>query len=132
MLYEVITNISLETFIYKPQGDLDSLKIEISKAHAQIRENPIDLKLLLTTLMSDPAFNAALNGKIDFNSLADVIPMDSMQLKGIVQGNLALQGTMSAVEAQDFNRINSVGNFTFSNISIQTPKLKEKVSYNFV
>jgi len=124
---EKVSNISLETSINKPQGDLDSLRIDISKAHAQIRENPIDLKLLLTTPMSDPAFNAALSGKIDFNSLADVIPMDSIQLKGIVQGNLSLAGTMSAVEAQDFNRINSSGNFTFSNISIQTPQLKEKI-----
>lgn len=126
-LPEKISNIALETTITKPQGDLDSLRIQISKAHAQIRNNPVDLKLLLTTPMSDPAFDASLSGKIDFNSLANVIPMDSIQLTGIIQGNIELNGTLSAVEAQDFNRINSNGLFTFNNVRIKTPQLKKTV-----
>lgn len=122
-LPEKIDNISLETAITKPQGDLDLLKIEVSKAHAQIRQNPIDMQLLLTTPMSDMAFDVALNGKIDFGGLKDVLPMDSIDLSGILAGNLSLRGTMSAVEAEDFTKINSNGNFTFSNIRVQTPQI---------
>jgi hypothetical protein len=129
-LPEKISNIALETSISKPQGDLDSLKIQIPKAHAQIGENPLDLKLLLTTPMSDPAFDASLNGKIDFNSLSNVIPMDSIRLSGILRGNISLKGTMSAIEAQDFNHINSNGLFTFSDVSIQTPQLRKTVELN--
>ena len=122
-LPEKISGIALETSITKPQGDLDLLKVEISKAHAEIRQNPIDMHLLLTTPMSDMAFDAALNGKIDFGTLAGAIPMDSIDLSGVLAGNLSLKGTMSAVEAEDFTKITSNGNFTFSNIHVQTPQI---------
>ncbi|WP_163714422.1 AsmA family protein [Mangrovibacterium lignilyticum] len=122
-LPEKISNIALETAITKPQGDLDLLKVEVSKAHAQVRENPVDMTLLLTTPMSDLTFDASLKGKIDFNSLAGAIPMDSIDLKGILAGSLSLKGTMSAVEAEDYTKINSNGNFTFNNIRVQTPQI---------
>ena len=124
-LPEKISNISLETSITKPQGDLDLLKVEVSGAHAQIRQNPIDMSLLLTHPISDPAFDASLKGKIDFAGLADALPMDSIELRGIVEGSLSLKGTMSAVEAQDFNRISSTGNFTASNIRVKTPQITQ-------
>lgn len=122
-LPEKINNISLDAAISKPQGDLDSLTVDISKAHFEIRQNPVDLHLVLTSPMSDPAFDAAASGTIDFASLANAIPMDSVELKGILEGSLSVKGTMSAVEAQDFNRISSTGNFNFKNIRVKTPQI---------
>ncbi|PTN08006.1 AsmA-like C-terminal region-containing protein [Mangrovibacterium marinum] len=127
---EKVSQIALESSISKPQGELDLLQIEISQAHAQIRNNPVDLKLLLTQPMSDPAFDASLNGKIDFTSLGKVIPMDSIRLSGVVQGNVRLKGTLSAVEAQDFSRINSNGTFTLDKVHIETPQLSQTVELN--
>ncbi|WP_372771977.1 AsmA-like C-terminal region-containing protein [Mangrovibacterium sp.] len=127
---EKVSNISLEAAITKPQGDLDQLKVEVSQAHAQIRQNPLDLKLLLSNLMTDPVFDASVIGKINFDNLTDAIPMEKMELTGTIDGSLNLKGTMSAVEAQDFSRISSNGNFVFSKIRVQTPQITKPFELN--
>ncbi|MFV0377310.1 MAG: AsmA-like C-terminal region-containing protein [Mangrovibacterium sp.] len=129
-LPEKINNISLDAAVSKPQGDLNALKVDVSKAHIEIRQNPVDMRLLLTTPMSDPTFDAAASGTIDFASLANAIPMDSVELKGIVEGSLRIAGTMSAVEAQDFTRINSSGNFNFKGIRVKTPQITKAFELN--
>ncbi len=124
---EKVEKIALDGRISKPQGDLDLLEINVSEAHAQIRKNPLDMSLTLTHPMTDPIFDAAFSGKIDFNRLADVIPMDSIDLQGIVDGQMSIKGKMSAVDAQDYSQIASSGNFNFSNFKIKTPQITRPV-----
>ncbi|WP_423127874.1 AsmA family protein [Gaoshiqia sp. Z1-71] len=124
---EKIEQISLESSISKPQGDLDLLSIHVSEAQAKIRENPVNMKLTLTHPMTDPEFDASFNGKIDFTRLADVIPMDSVELKGFMDGQLAVKGKMSAIEKQDYTQISSNGVFNFRDFLINTPQLTRPV-----
>ncbi|MGQ7870346.1 AsmA family protein [Sunxiuqinia sp. sy24] len=124
---EKIEQISMDGQISKPQGDFDLLTVKISKAHAQIRENPIDARLTITTPMSDPQFDAYFNGKIDFTRLAEIIPMDSLELKGFMDGNLAIKGRMSAIEKEDYQKISSSGAVNFKDFSIKTPQINQTV-----
>jgi len=124
---EKIEQISLDGQITKPQGDFDLLTVDVSNAHLQIRENPVDARLTLTHPMSDPQFDAYFNGKIDFTRLSDVIPMDSIELQGFVDGNLSVKGRMSAIEKEDYEKIASSGAFNFSNFKIKTPQITQAV-----
>lgn len=124
---EKIEQISMDGHISKPQGDFDLLTVNVSKAHAQIRENPIDARLTITTPMSDPQFDAYFNGKIDFTRLAEIFPMDSMELKGFMDGNLAVKGRMSAIEKEDYQKISSSGAVNFKDFSIKTPQINQTV-----
>ena len=124
-LPEKIENINLETSISKEQGELDLLEVLVSKAEARIRENPVNMNLHLTNLMSDLAFNGNFSGKINFDNLSNAIPMDSLELKGILDGNMKLSGTMSAIDEQDFERVKSSGAFKFANVSVLTPQISK-------
>ncbi len=127
---EKVEKISLESSISKPQGDLDLLTMNVSQAHAQIRENPIDLTLNLSHPVTDPEFDASVNGKIDFTKLAGVIPMDSIELRGFIDGQVNVKGKMSAVEKQDFTKISSTGAINLSNFYIKTPQITRPVEIN--
>ncbi|MGQ8338772.1 hypothetical protein ACUNWD_19595 [Sunxiuqinia sp. A32] len=127
-LPEKIQQINLETTIDKPQGDLNLLTVLIENAHAQIRDNPVSMNLSLKNLIEDAAFDGNFNGKINFNNLSNAIPMDSIELKGVMEGKLALKGKMSAVEKNDFAQIASSGNFNFSNFSVLTPQISQPVA----
>ena len=124
---EKIEKISLNGKISKAQGDFDLLVINISDAQAQIRQNPVNMSLNLTHPMTDPEFDASFNGKIDFTRLADVIPMDSIDLRGLIDGQMSLKGKMSAVEKQDFTQISSSGVFNFKDFFINTPQITQPV-----
>ena len=120
---EKVEQISLESTVNKPQGDMDLMIVKVSEAHAQIRNNPVDMKLILTHPATDPEFDASFTGKIDFTQLAGVLPMDSIQMKGFMDGKLALKGRMSAIEKQDFSKVSSSGAFNFRGFMIQTPQI---------
>lgn len=124
---EKIDNINLAANIYQPQGDLNKLVVNVSKAHAGVKSNPIDAQLLLKTPLSDMFFDAKMNAKINFATLKEAIPMDSVDLKGQMEGNIALSGTMSAVEKEDYNKINANGTINFNNFTFQSPDFTKPI-----
>lgn len=124
---EKIEQISLESQITKPQGDLDSLVINIPNAYARIENNPVNFRLNLIHPVSDPEFDAGFDGKIDFTKLSNVIAMDSLEMKGMLEGKLAVKGKMSAIDQQNYNEVNSNGTFSFNNFSIKTPSITRPV-----
>ncbi len=127
-LSEKIENINLETKVSKPQGNLNLLVVDVEKAQAQIRENPVMLQLNLSEVMVDPKFDGTFKGTINFNNLSNAIPMDSIELKGMLDGELAMNGSMSAIEKQDFSKVSSSGLFNFSNFSVLTPQITKPLA----
>lgn len=126
---EKIEEITLEGQITKPQGDLDLLTVRIPDAHARIQNNPVHFKLYLAHPVTDPEFDVNFNGKVDFTRLSRVIALDkdSLDMKGTLEGQLAIQGKMSAIDQQNYNEVFSSGAFNFSHFSIKTPKITRAV-----
>ncbi|WP_163325980.1 AsmA family protein [Draconibacterium mangrovi] len=124
---EEIKNIRAEMLIGKPQGDLDLLKIDINKAHAEIRNNPIDLTLKISNPVSDPLFDGAFVGKLNLDHLKDALPMDSVNISGIIDANLFANGRYSDVEAEAYDKIKSDGVVLFSNFVYDSPDLTQQV-----
>ena len=124
---EKIEEISLEGQISKPQGDFDQLAVDISEAHARIRDNPVNFKLNLIHPISDLEFDGNFDGRIDFTSLSSVIAMDSLDMKGMLEGQMAVKGKMSAIDQQNYNEVSSNGTFYFNNFSVKTPAITRPV-----
>ena len=124
---EEIKNMSAEMLIGKPQGDLDLLKININKAHAEIRNNPVDLTLKISNLVSDPLFDGAFVGKVNLDHLKDALPMDSVNISGIIDANLFAQGRYSDVETEAYDKIKSDGVVLLSNFVYASPDLTQQV-----
>lgn len=124
---EKVEKINLAVNINQPQGILDSLTVAVSKAHAEIRNNPIDAKLFLQTPMSDMAFDAQMSANVNFATLKDAIPMDSVNLEGSLNGNVALKGTMSAVEQEAYDKIIANGSVTFQNFIFKSPAFTKAI-----
>ncbi|WP_319227134.1 AsmA family protein [Draconibacterium orientale] len=124
---EEIKNMSAEMLIGKPQGDFDLLKININKAHAEIRNNPVDLTLKISNLVSDPLFDGAFVGKVNLDHLKDALPMDSVNISGIIDANLFAQGRYSDVETEAYDKIKSDGVVLLSNFVYESPDLTQQV-----
>ena len=124
---EQIKNISAEMLIEKPQGDLDLLKININKAHAEIQNNPVDLTLKISSPVSDPLFDGAFVGKVNLDHLKDALPMDSVNVSGIIDANLFVNGRYSDVEAEAYDKIKSDGIVQLTNLVYASPDLTQQV-----
>ena len=126
-LPESVQDIQVLARITKPEGGLNLLKVEVEKAHASIRNNPVDLKLLVTEPMTDPNIDASFSGTIDFASLKQAIPIDSLDITGVLKAKMQMAGRMSSIEKQEYEKFQSNGEATVQNFRIKSNMLTKPV-----
>ncbi len=127
-LPEEIKNIKADISVQKPQGDLDLTEIYIKNAHAQVKNNPVDLSLTLKSPVSDLYFDGAFIGKINFDQLKDALPLDSVNISGTIDANLFVKGNYSSVEKEQYDKIKSDGIILLDNFIYDSSELTQKIS----
>jgi hypothetical protein len=121
-----IKNINADMSVNKPQGSLNLTTVQVKKAHAEISNNPIDFNLQISNLMEDMLFSGKLMGKVNFDRLKSVLPMDSIAVSGLMDINIGMSGNMSAIENKNYGLLKTDGilsltNFSFSNNQLSMP-----------
>lgn len=126
-LPEEIKNIKAGISVQKPEGDLDLTEVLIKNAHAELKNNPVDLTLKLNHLVSDPYFDGAFVGKINFDHLKDALPMDSVNISGTIDANLFVKGNYSSIEKEQYDQIKSDGIVLLDNFLYDSPNFTQKI-----
>ncbi len=123
---EEIKNISADLTVNKPQGSFNKTTVSISDAHFEIRNNPMDLNLQLSNLLEDLRFDGKVAGRLNFDHLKGAIPLDSLDIAGLLDVNLAMRGNYSAIGNKKYELIHTDGaivlnNFVFNNKNFTQP-----------
>lgn len=126
-LPEEVKNITADVRLIQPQGVLDKMEFRIAKAHAEIKNNPVDLSLQVNDLFGDPVFDAGLTGKINFSEIKDALPLDSVNVAGTVDANFSVKARLSDVMNENYTQIKSEGVVLLSGFSYTDPKLTQPV-----
>lgn len=124
---EEIRNISGNLAVIKPQGDFNLTKINISNAHFEIRNNPMDMNLQLSNLMEDLRFDGNVAGRLDFDHLKGALPLDSLDMAGMLDINLGLKGNYSAIENKTYERLHADGLVSLQNFTYRSKDLTQPV-----
>lgn len=126
-LPEEIKNISASVSLSKPQGELDFTVVNIKKAHAEVKNSPVDLSLELKNLISDLSFDGQFIGKVNFDELKDALPLDSVNIAGIIDANLKVKGNYSAIENEQYDKIQSDGTVLLSRFVYESPSFTQRI-----
>ncbi len=126
-LPDKIKNIKADVAILKPQGVLNLTGIEVKNAHAEVKNSPVDFVLKMNNLVNDPWFDGAFVGKLNFDNLKDVLPLDSVNIAGVIDANLFAKGNYSAIENEAYDKIKSDGTVLLNNFVYTSPKLSKPV-----
>lgn len=124
-LPESIQDIQISTRIAKPEGDLNLLKVNVDKAHASIRSNPVDFHMTTGNLFTDPEIDMGFSGIIDFASLKQAIPIDSLEITGLMKARVQLAGKLSSIEKKAFDQFKSEGEASVQNFRVVSNKLNK-------
>jgi hypothetical protein len=124
---EEIKNISGNLAIIKPQGGFNKTTISISNAHFEIRNNPMDMNLNLGNLMEDLRFDGKIAGRLNFDHLKDALPLDSLDMAGLLDINLNVKGNYSAIENKRYERIQTDGAIVLNNFVYNSKELTQPV-----
>lgn len=122
-LPETVQDIQVMAKIQKPEGDMNLMTVNVEKAHASIKNNPIDLSMNLSEMMTDPNIVGSFAGTIDFNSLKQAIPIDSLDITGIMKARMQIAGRMSSIENKEYEKFKSEGEASIQNFRIESNQL---------
>ena len=121
-----INNININVAVDNVGGSPDNTITNIETFHFELGNNPFDASLLLKTPISNAQFKGNMVGVLDLGSLKDAIPLDSFDIKGIVDANVTLDGDMEMIEKEDYESIEVNGKLKLDNFvyeSVELPKV---------
>lgn len=135
-----LNDINIDVAVKNPSGSADLTTVDVNKFHFELGQNPFDASLSLKKPISNPTFNAKVNGTVDLGSLKDALPLDSMTIDGIVNANIAVASDLNTINAQKYENVSADGtlglkSFKFEmagldyNVSVPEAKLKFTPKY---
>ena len=122
-----VENINITTNIFVDGTDMDKTTVNLDRFHLDIAGNPVDASLNLKTHISDPDISGSLKTNMDLQSIVDIIPMEDVVLKGIINSDIEFGGSMSMYENEMYEEIKADGNISLTDFEFNAPDLPQKV-----
>ncbi|MCK4664030.1 MAG: AsmA family protein [Bacteroidales bacterium] len=122
-----VDNINIDVKVSNQTGVDDDTKIDINLFHFELAQNPVDINLHLTTPVSDPGIKAYIKGEIDFNSFKDVIPVEDMNIAGIITADINFDGNLSTIENEEYEEFNAGGEIKLTAFEFKTSDFPEAI-----
>jgi len=120
-LPEKVKNIQMDLNVKNSDGLVNSTLVDLKSLHLEIGKNPIDLTFFLSQPETDPNFKGAIKAKLDLGSLAKAIPLDEGDhLKGLINADIELDGKMSQVENEQYDKMKFVGTVSVMDLLYKT------------
>ncbi|MFN8258835.1 MAG: AsmA-like C-terminal region-containing protein [Bacteroidales bacterium] len=122
-----VNNINVIVKVDNKGGTGDDNLIDIKKAHAEIAGNPIDAVMFVSTTAADVDMSGNIKARLDLESIKDVVPLDSITLKGIMDASLDMKGKLSSIEKEKYDEFKADGYLGLANFEFSSSDLPSKV-----
>jgi len=131
-----LQDINIKLKVNNPGGSPDSTYTALEQFHFKLGDNPFDASLEVTTPVSNLTFKGGMRGRIDLSSLADAIPMDSFDIKGLIEADVTLDGDYAMIEKEQYDQVQANGkvllnDFSFSNADLPQGVLISQAEITF-
>jgi hypothetical protein len=115
-----VDNINIDAKLLFDAGNDANTNIDVNRFHLEIGGNPFDISTNVRTPMTDANIKAVIKGKLDFESIKDALPLEGIDLKGVLTANINFAGRMSHIEKEEYDRLNLDGHLTLQNFTAVT------------
>jgi hypothetical protein len=131
-LPKAVTNIALKANIScKDANNSDNTVIDVSKLHFEMAENPVDIKIHVTTPISDANIDATIKGKINLGSVKDFYPLATEEeLTGTITTDITFVGRMSSIEKNEFEKVKALGQIVITAMKYKSKDFPQGVTIN--
>ncbi|MCD7901856.1 MAG: AsmA family protein [Bacteroides sp.] len=102
-----------------PGGSADLTEIVINPFKFRMAGNSFSMTAEIKTPVSDAAFNGTAQGVLNLGKVKDVYPLEDMELNGILDTNLSMQGRMSYIEKEQYERVTASGTVKLSDMKLK-------------
>jgi vacuolar-type H+-ATPase subunit H len=104
-----ITKMNMNLGVFYDGTDEDMTTVDLKNFEMEMAGNPFSMRLSIRTPASDMAVDLSASGTIDFTSLTDVIPLEDIIIRGLLESDLYFAGRMSDVENERYAELHAGG-----------------------
>ncbi|MCB0762918.1 MAG: AsmA family protein, partial [Flavobacteriales bacterium] len=117
-----VENIQVDMMVDASDGNnFDATVVDIKRFYMEMADNPVDLRLRLTTPESDPNIDCSVQAKVILDNLADVIPLEEGEtISGSINADLALKGRMSTIEQEKYEEFDAAGQVILQQVAFRS------------
>jgi hypothetical protein len=104
-LPQSVNNINIDTKISNKGGSADNTIIDVRNFSLTMAQNPIAMKLFVSTPVSDPNIDFSAKGKLDFKTINTFYPLEEGQkLDGTMMADILFKGRYSMIEKEQYEK----------------------------
>lgn len=123
-----VNNVNVDLLVNNPGGDPDRTIIDLKKFHVDLGKDPFDATALVQTPVSDPHVKANAKGRINLDEVRNLVQLaPGTELGGLVNLDLNVNGNLSSIEKNQFDKFQAAGNVAVTNLVYNTADLPVKV-----
>ena len=119
-----VENIRIKVNVNNPGGSEDKTVINISDFHLEMAENPVDIKLRLSTPISDPNIKCSIKSQINLENVKDFMPVEEGEsYNGSITADIDLVGRLSAIENEQYDQFDARGQLIILGMNYKSPEM---------
>ena len=124
-----VKNGNMRATLQHQGGEADRTRIDISKGHLEVGNDPLDFSLLLSQPVTAMQMSGKLNGRITLDHLKQwgVIP-DGSSLSGRLQTDMAFAGSRASVHKKEYDKIKLNGTAMLQQVQYRSAAYPEGIS----
>ncbi len=126
-LPESLSDINISVLVNNPGGSADLTTVAVDTFHFALAGNPFDIRANVKTPISNIQFDASALGKIDLTKLKNALPLDSMEIEGLIDANLKLAADLASVEQQQYEKVVAEGKVCLNKFIFKSSSLPKGV-----
>ena len=110
-------------------SDLDKMKLDVNKFHADFVGNVIDANLKMRNPMTDPLIDSKVKANVNLASIGKVMPLATGEsYQGKLNADVVLNGRMSAIEKENYEAFQAKGIVELFGMNYKSADLNEQVA----
>lgn len=110
-------------------GNLAEARLDISKFTYTLEDEPFEITGSLVDL-NNYEYTFDVNGKADLSKIAQVYPLEGIQLSGLVDAQVKTSGLISDLEKGIYSRVKSSGRINVNGLNITGNKVANPIKVN--
>jgi len=115
-----VSNVGADIRAYNKGGAADNTIVDIKHFHFEMAGNPFDVKLHVSTPVSDPNLQLSAVGHLNLSRIKDVYPLEDLELNGSLDANLQVATRMSYLEKEQYDKVQASGTLHLQNMSVKS------------